>query len=191
MTSAVVLEDGIPQHVLLDAWWWLSQFTAEVKQRCTLMRYGMRMMGMMMVMVMWWHQHILHRRLKQALQHAAGATMLQTFVCRQGVLGAIASVAKLTDIQCVRLFVFVLEVPLQRVIARKGTPAVRTFLRFIDAATGGRGHTQRQLRGIVAGRRHTCGSSAARTWWRGMQVKRDDTIVHIATGGMAYHRSKR
>jgi len=69
------------------------------------------MMAMAMIVS---HQPVFDGRcLEQTFQHAAGATMLQALVRRQGVLGAIPPMAELTHIQCVRLLVLVLEVPLQ------------------------------------------------------------------------------
>lgn len=68
--------------------------------------------------------------------------MLQALVRGEAVLGAIASVAELAHVERVRLFVLVLEVALQRVVAGEGAMAVRTLLRFVDAATGGRWHPE-------------------------------------------------
>jgi len=90
------------------------------------------------------HQSVLDGgRLKQPLQHAARAAMLQALVRGQRVLGAIPPVAKLAHIQRVRLLVLVLEVPLQRVVAREGPPAVGALLRLVYAAAGGRWHAER------------------------------------------------
>lgn len=82
------------------------------------------------------------RRLQQALQHAARATVLQALVRRERVLGAVPPVAELAHVQRVRLLVLVLEVPLQRVVAGEGAPAVGALLRLVDPAGGGRGHAQ-------------------------------------------------
>lgn len=89
-------------------------------------------------------QHVLDgRRLQQPLQHAAAAAMLQALVRRQRVLGAVAPMAELAHVQRVRLLVLVLEVALQRVVAREGAPTVRALLRLVDAAARGRRHAQR------------------------------------------------
>lgn len=68
--------------------------------------------------------------------------MLQALVRGEAVLGAIASVAELAHVERVRLLVLVLEVALQRVVAGEGAMAVRTLLRFVDAATGRRWHPE-------------------------------------------------
>lgn len=62
--------------------------------------------------------------------------MLQTLMCRQRVLSAIPTVTEFADVQRVGLFVFVLEVTLQGVIAREGSTTVRTLLGLVDAAAG-------------------------------------------------------
>jgi len=71
--------------------------------------------------------------------------MLQTFVRRQWVLSAISSMAELTHIQGIGLFVLVLKVSLQWVVAGERTAAVGTFLRLVDAATCGWWHAQWKL----------------------------------------------
>lgn len=83
------------------------------------------------------------RRLEQALEHAAGAPVLEALVRGEAVLGAVPAVAELAHVQGVRLLVLVLEVPLQRVVAGEGAMAVRTLLRLVDSSTGGRGHLKR------------------------------------------------
>lgn len=97
----------------------------------------------MVVMVVVWrrHQYILHGRLEQALQHAAGAAVLQAFVGGQRVLGAISPTAEFAHIQCVGLFVLILEVPFEGVVAGEGASAIGTFLRFVNAAASRRGHS--------------------------------------------------
>lgn len=59
-------------------------------------------------------QHTLDSRcLEQPLQHTARAPMLQTLVRGQRVLGPVTSMTELAHVQCIRLFMFVLKVPLQ------------------------------------------------------------------------------
>lgn len=77
--------------------------------------------------------------LEQPLQHSTGASMLKTFVRGQTILGPIAATAELTHIQCVRAFMFILEVTFQGVITWEGAATVWTFLRFIYTTTGRRG----------------------------------------------------
>lgn len=84
------------------------------------------------------------RRLQQALEHATGATVLQTLVRCERVLGAVPPVAELAHVQRVRLLVLILEVPLQRVVAGEGAPAVGTLLGLVDATGRGRWHAQRR-----------------------------------------------
>lgn len=67
--------------------------------------------------------------------------MLQALVRRQAVLCAVAPVAELAHIQCVRLFVFVLKVTLQRVVTGEGAMTVRAFLRLVNASAGGWRHS--------------------------------------------------
>lgn len=62
---------------------------------------------------------------------------------REAVLGAVPPVAKLAHVERVRLLVLVLEVTLQRVIARECAMAVGTLLGFINATTGRWRHPQR------------------------------------------------
>lgn len=115
------------------------------------------------------HQAVLDgRRLEQPLEHAARAAVLQALVRRQRVLGAVPPVAELAHVQRVRLLVLVLEVPLQRVVAREGAPAVGALLRLVDAPARGRWHAQRQLRSArlrhaPGGRRRRGRRLAART----------------------------
>ena len=78
--------------------------------------------------------------LQEALQHAAGAAVLEALVGREGVLGAVAPVAELADVERVRLLVLVLEVALQRVVAGEGAPAVGTLLGLVYATSRGRRH---------------------------------------------------
>lgn len=66
--------------------------------------------------------------------------MLQALVRSQRILGAITTMAEFAHVQRVRLFVFILEVTFERVVAAEGATAVRTLLRLVDAARGGRGH---------------------------------------------------
>lgn len=76
--------------------------------------------------------------------------MLQTLVCGQAILRAVAPMAELAHIQRVRLFVLVLKVAFQGVVAREGTVTVGTLLRLIDAAAGRWGHPQLALLFIFA-----------------------------------------
>ncbi|CAH4028185.1 unnamed protein product [Pieris brassicae] len=82
------------------------------------------------------------RRLQQALQHAAGTPVLQALMGGERVLGAIPSVAELTNVERVGLLVLVLEVALEGVVARECPAAVGTLLRLVDAAGGRRGHSE-------------------------------------------------
>lgn len=66
----------------------------------------------------------------------------------QRVLGAIPSMTKLAHVQRVRLLVLVLEMSLQRVVARECPTAVRTLLRFVDASAGRWWHSE--LTAVIA-----------------------------------------
>lgn len=135
-----LLDLHVVMHVLLDAWWRLSQFRSKVKETRPVVIEAAQLTGRHSGMRA---QDTLNRcGLEQSLQHATGATMLQALVRSEAVLGAIASVAELAHVERVRLFVLVLEVALQRVVAGEGAMAVRTLLWFIDAATGGRWHPE-------------------------------------------------
>lgn len=70
--------------------------------------------------------------------------MLQALVRGERVLGAVPSVAELAHVQSVRLLVLVLEVPLERVVAGEGAPAVGALLRLVDPARCRRRHAQRR-----------------------------------------------
>lgn len=78
--------------------------------------------------------------LEETFEHAAGAAMLKTLVGGERVLGAVAPIAELADVECVRLLVLVLEMALERVVAGEGAPAVGAFLRLVYAAGRGRWH---------------------------------------------------
>lgn len=80
------------------------------------------------------------RGLEEPLEHAAGAAVLEALVGSEGVLGAVAPVAELADVQGVRLLVLVLEVALERVVAGEGAPAVGALLGLVDAAGRRRWH---------------------------------------------------
>lgn len=69
------------------------------------------------------------------------------------VLGAVSPVAELAHVQRVGLFVLVLEVPLERVVAAEGAATVGALLRLVDAPGGGRRHPHRP-----------CNSTGL--WWR-------------------------
>lgn len=85
---------------------------------------------------------------EQSFQHAAGSAMLEALVGRQRVLRTITTVTKLTDVQCVRLLVLVLEMALQRIVTREGSTAIGTFLWFIDATAGRWRHSE--LAAVIA-----------------------------------------
>lgn len=86
-------------------------------------------------------QHALDRRgFEQPLEHPAGPAMLQTLVRGERVLSAIPSVAKLAHVQRIRLFVLVLKMSLQRVVAAEGASAVGALLGLVNAPRGGRRH---------------------------------------------------
>lgn len=127
--------------VLLDAWRRLTQFRGKVEEtRPVMAAEAAQLTGRDAGM---WPQHALdRRRLQQTLQHATGAAVLQALVRGETVLGAVATVAELADVERVGLLVLVLEVALQRVVAGEGAVAVGTLLRFIDASAGGRGHAE-------------------------------------------------
>lgn len=116
---------------------------------------------------------------KQSLQHATAATVLQTLVRRQAVLRAVASVAELAHIQRVRLLVLVLEVTLQRVVTGEGAMAVRTFLRLVDASTGGWRHSQYSLFSIAA----TLGATVAADLRMHVSIAARWTQVIVAAAG--------
>lgn len=59
---------------------------------------------------------------------------------REAVLGAVPPVAELAHVERVRLLVLVLEVTLQRVVAREGAMAVGTLLWLVDTPAGRRRH---------------------------------------------------
>lgn len=79
--------------------------------------------------------------LQKALEHTTGASVLQAFVGREGVLRAVATVAKLAHVQRIRLLVLVLEVALKRIVAGEGAPAVRALLGLVYTASRGRRHS--------------------------------------------------
>lgn len=79
--------------------------------------------------------------LEQSLEHTAGTPVLEALVRGQGVLGPVPPVAELAHVECVGLFVLVLEVAFKGVVAAEGAPAVWTLLRFVDASGSGRGHS--------------------------------------------------
>lgn len=82
------------------------------------------------------------RGFQEALQHATGASVLETLVRGQGVLSPVPSVAELTDVQGVGLLVLVLEVSFQGIVTRECPAAVGTLLRLVDAAGRRRRHTE-------------------------------------------------
>lgn len=82
---------------------------------------------------------------QKSLQHAAGASVLETLVRGQRILGPVASMTELTNVQGVGLLVLVLEVSLQRVVAAEGATAVGTLLGFVDATAGWGRHSDRAL----------------------------------------------
>lgn len=77
---------------------------------------------------------------EQTLEHTAGAAVLEALVRGKRVLGAVPPMAELANVQRVRLLVLVLEVPLERVVTREGSPAVRALLRLVYSPGGGRRH---------------------------------------------------
>lgn len=81
-------------------------------------------------------------RLEETLEHATGATVLQALVCRQAVLGTVATLAELAHVQLVRAFVLVLEVALEGIVAGKGAAAVGALLRLVDATCRRRGNAE-------------------------------------------------
>lgn len=87
-------------------------------------------------------RRVQRRGLQQALEHAAGATVLQALVRRQRVLRPVPPVAELAHVQRVRLFVLVLEVSFQGIVTRECPAAVGTLLWLVDTACGGRWHTE-------------------------------------------------
>lgn len=122
--------------------WGLAQLALEVEEAAARVRE--RVMMVMRMGMMTADQTMLDgRRLQQALQHAARATVLQTLVRCQRVLGAISPVAELAYVQRVGLLVLVLKVPLQRVVAGECASTVGALLRLINPATGWRRHAQR------------------------------------------------
>jgi hypothetical protein len=73
--------------------------------------------------------------------------VLQALVRRERVLGAVAPVAELAHVQRVGLLVLVLEVPLERVVAAEGAPAVGALLGLVDASRRRRRHPHRAWEG--------------------------------------------
>lgn len=70
--------------------------------------------------------------------------MLQTLVRGERVLGPVTSVTELAHVERVGLFVLVLEVSLERVVAGEGAPTIGTLLGLVDAAGCGGRHTHRR-----------------------------------------------
>lgn len=131
---------GEKEIILLYTWWRLAKFCGEIEQM------GPRMAGSMNTWVVVGSspsEHVLDGwGLQQSFQHATRASMLETFVRRQGVFRPIPAVAEFTYVQRVGLFVFVLKVSLEWVIARESSSTVGTFLRLIDTTTSGWRHSQ-------------------------------------------------
>ena len=69
--------------------------------------------------------------------------MLQALVRRERVLRAVPPVAELAHVERVGLLVLVLEVPLERVVAAEGAPAVGALLGLVDASRRRRRHSHR------------------------------------------------
>lgn len=136
-------------HVLLDAWRWLSHLRGKVEETRPVVTETAQLTRSDAGV---WPQNALDgRRFEQTLQHATRAPVLQTLVRGEAVLGAVATVTELAHVQRVGLFVLVLEVALQRVVAGEGAMAVRTLLGFVDASAGGRGHPQLLLLALSRG----------------------------------------
>lgn len=75
---------------------------------------------------------------QQTLECGRRASVLQTLVRGQAVLGPVPPPAEFTNVKRVGLIVLVLEVSFQRVIAAERPLAVRTVLWLVDAAVGWR-----------------------------------------------------
>lgn len=60
--------------------------------------------------------------------------MLQAFVGCQAIFCSIATMAKFANVQCIPVFVFVLKMSFQRIVATECSTAVRAILRFVDIA---------------------------------------------------------
>lgn len=54
--------------------------------------------------------------------------MLKTLVGGERILGAISTLAEFTHVQCIRLFVFILEMAFQRIVTGETSLAIWTFL---------------------------------------------------------------
>lgn len=87
-------------------------------------------------------RRVQRRGLQQALQHAAGAAVLQALVRGQRVLRPVPPVAEFAHVQRVRLLVLVLEVSFQGIVTRECPAAVWTLLWLVDTACGRRWHTE-------------------------------------------------
>lgn len=83
------------------------------------------------------------RRFEQSLEHTARSSVLQTLVGGEGVLRPITSVTEFADVQCIRLLVLILEMPLEGIVTAEGASTVRTLLRFVDSSRSGWRHPHR------------------------------------------------
>lgn len=126
--------------VLLDARWWLSQFRGKVEQTWPVAQSTQLTSCDARVGA----KNTLDRcGLEESLQHTTRATVLETLVRGEAVLGAVATVAELAHVQRIRLLVFVLEVALQRVVAGEGAMAIGTFLWLVYSPASWRRHPER------------------------------------------------